>query len=588
MKPENILITDSDDCEIADFGLAVTKSSYLSLSSSTSKVNGVGTTGYKAPEVLIGKSELASDIYSYGVLSCHLIIGKYPWFDDRGTPLLEDTISNLICKGELAMGFTLLTIDNFPIIKDKVLNMMRACCHYDPFMRPRFTEVEDILNNPLNGDDVVSDTITTSSVSIPSKLPTVEKPPPKPPRLEKLKKLEFENKLLKEELEKLKIEENNNNSSIQNQSEKDSTSATTTNNPAPADNDNNDVKESSTWINSVGYSVRILSQHTASVVSVCISYDNTILVSGSKDMTIKIWNLATSLCLKTITCHSTLICVGLSFDSSFIVAGFENTNAAKLYDTGTGAFLYELNNPGHTSEVRALACSKVDNRIIVTGSKDRTLKVWASSSHIKQGSVCLQTLKGHTGISLIIIVYYYHYYTYHIIISAYIETVDISVTGDLIISGSVDNTINLWRKSDDTNGIKTINQWVLLRTLSGHTGDIHSVCISDDSKLIASGAGDRQIKIWKSVTGELVNTLSGHNHWIYTVKFAHALNEMILISGSRDDSMILWNLKEKNHRQIHCHNNSVTSIAISHDNKFVVTGSADRTIKIWESQGILN
>jgi len=176
--------------------------------------------------------------------------------------------------------------------------------------------------------------------------------------------------------------------------------------------------------------------------------------------------------------------------------------------------------------------------------------------------------------------YHYHYH-YHIYI-AYIETVDISVPADLIISGSVDNTINLWRKSDEAN------MFVLLRTLNGHSGDIHSVSISNDSKLIASGSGDRLIKIWKASTGELVSTLSGHAHWIYSVKFANTLKERILVTGSRDDSMIIWNLKEKNHRQINGHNNSVTSIAISQNNKFVCTGSADRTIKVWESQGILN
>jgi WD40 repeat protein len=58
---------------------------------------------------------------------------------------------------------------------------------------------------------------------------------------------------------------------------------------------------------------------------------------------------------------------------------------------------------------------------------------------------------------------------------------------DLIVSGSVDNTIILWRRSDD--------RYIKMRTLRGHTGDIHSVSITDDSKLIASGSGDKTIKV---------------------------------------------------------------------------------------------
>ena len=115
-------------------------------------------------------------------------------------------------------------------------------------------------------------------------------------------------------------------------------------------------------------------------------------------MTIKIWSLSTSLCLRTITCHAPIACLGLSFDAAFIAAGFENSNNVKLYNFETGETMYELNN--HTSEVRAMAVSKIDGRIMVTGSKDKTLKIWASSSHIKLGCLMLQTLKGHTGIFL--------------------------------------------------------------------------------------------------------------------------------------------------------------------------------------------
>ena len=157
------------------------------------------------------------------------------------------------------------------------------------------------------------------------------------------------------------------------------------------------------------------------------------------------------------------------------------------------------------------------------------------------------------------------------------ETVDINTSGDLICSGSVDNTIIIWRKGE------VGNIYTNLRTLIGHHGDIHSCNFSDDGKLIASASGDKTIKIWKSSTGELMSTLKGHEHWVYAVRFLHSNRDRVVVSGGRDDKIILWNLKNKTNRLINAHNNSVTALAISQNNKFVVTGSSDKIIKIWEA-----
>jgi len=47
-------------------------------------------------------------------------------------------------------------------------------------------------------------------------------------------------------------------------------------------------------------------------------------------------------------------------------------------------------------------------------------------------------------------------------------------------------------------------------TLTGHSGSVSSVAYSPDGKHIASGSGDRTVKVWDSQTGKEVRVLVCH------------------------------------------------------------------------------
>ena len=58
-----------------------------------------------------------------------------------------------------------------------------------------------------------------------------------------------------------------------------------------------------------------------------------------------------------------------------------------------------------------------------------------------------------------------------------VHSVAFSPDGQILASGSIDNTVRLWLVSDGT----------LLRTLEGHTGSVLSVAFSPDGQTLASG-----------------------------------------------------------------------------------------------------
>ncbi len=66
-----------------------------------------------------------------------------------------------------------------------------------------------------------------------------------------------------------------------------------------------------------------------------------------------------------------------------------------------------------------------------------------------------------------------------------------------ILSGSGDNTINIWNAQTGN----------IIKTIQGHTKSVLTVCYSSDGKRIISGSGDKTIKIWNAQTGNIIKTL---------------------------------------------------------------------------------
>jgi WD40 repeat protein len=54
------------------------------------------------------------------------------------------------------------------------------------------------------------------------------------------------------------------------------------------------------------------------------------------------------------------------------------------------------------------------------------------------------------------------------------------------------------------------------------------------------------------------------------------------VSGSCDKLIRIWNRDTKKHIIVGSHTDRVYSVALSIDNRFIVSGSADKTVKLWD------
>ena len=116
--------------------------------------------------------------------------------------------------------------------------------------------------------------------------------------------------------------------------------------------------------------------HSHIVSSLALSEDGKILVSASKDKTIKIWHLKTGELIRTFKGHKDGVCaVALSKDEQIIASGSAD-KTIKLWHLETGELLSTFT--GHNDAVTALAFTDKGN-ILVSGSLDKTVKIWQRS-----------------------------------------------------------------------------------------------------------------------------------------------------------------------------------------------------------------
>jgi WD40 repeat protein len=154
-----------------------------------------------------------------------------------------------------------------------------------------------------------------------------------------------------------------------------------------------------------------------------------------------------------------------------------------------------------------------------------------------------------------------------------VNSVSFSPNGQMIASGSQDMTVRLWSREGK-----------LLNILRGHQARVNNVSFSSDGQILASASTDKTVKFW-SRDGKLLRTLTGHDSPVLGV--AWSPDSTVIASAGADDSIKLWNREGQLLKSWQAHDDAVKSIAWSSDGQTIVSGSLDNTIKLWNLQGKL-
>ncbi|KAJ3412360.1 hypothetical protein HDV05_000834 [Chytridiales sp. JEL 0842] len=270
----------------------------------------------------------------------------------------------------------------------------------------------------------------------------------------------------------------------------------------------------------------------------CIQFDPRHIVSGSRDRTIKFWDMtkiksgeSKKSLQRTLRGHAgSVLC--LQYDHRYVVTGSSDSTIA-VWDFKTGERLFVLT--GHSAPVLDV---RFNEDLIVSCSKDWTIKVWDLTT-----GTLVRTLQGH-----------------HAAVNA------VHLHGDLVASASGDCVVKLWN-------IRTGQH---VRDFLGHSRGL--ACVQFDGKTIVSGSNDKTIKIWNVETGECLRTLEGHKDLVRTLCF----DKDRIVSGSYDMTIKVWdfNTGQLLHDLAGGHNSWVFHVQM--DATKVVSASQDRKIVVWD------
>jgi len=151
------------------------------------------------------------------------------------------------------------------------------------------------------------------------------------------------------------------------------------------------------------------------VTAVVFSPDGKMLVSASRDDTVRIWDPVTGALLQMLEGHLDWVTAVVFSPDGKMLASVSHDKTVRIWDPATGAPLHTLK--GHSYWVNAVVFSP-DGKLLASASRDKTVRLWDRAT-----GAPLHTLKGH---------------------SDSVKAVAFSPDGKLLASASGDDTVRVW------------------------------------------------------------------------------------------------------------------------------------------------
>ncbi|KAL2270545.1 hypothetical protein VTJ83DRAFT_2729 [Remersonia thermophila] len=303
-----------------------------------------------------------------------------------------------------------------------------------------------------------------------------------------------------------------------------------------------------------------LNGHTDSIY--CLQFDESKLITGSRDRTIRVWDMNTFAC-------------------KLVIGPPEITNANRaslLYDEdgnpkhfATLPDLVATSNPDGTprSPIRAyhsvpdicspamhhnasILCLQYDDRILVTGSSDATCIVYAvDADHPdhRERYRPVRRLRHHKAAVL-----------------------DLCFDDRHIVTCSKDVSICVWDRETGA----------LLRQLRGHGGPVNAVQMRGNT--IVSCSGDFWVKLWNIDTGRNIREFAGHTKGLACSQFSE--DGRYIASAGNDLGIRIWdaNTGECVRHIEDAHGKLVRSLHVDSVSGRLVSASYDSDIKVWDME----
>jgi WD40 repeat protein/predicted Ser/Thr protein kinase len=290
------------------------------------------------------------------------------------------------------------------------------------------------------------------------------------------------------------------------------------------------------WARHYG-SLEAILRHDDEVMAVAFTPDSRKVLTGSADGAARFWDADTGEPIGEAMPHPKPVCaVAVNPDGKTLVTG-STDGSVRIWDVATQRLV--ASTRGHGASACAVAFSP-DGRIIVTGSDDKTGRLWDAAT----GAPIGQPLPHPEPVT----------------------AVAFSPNGKMVVTGSRDEYARLW---DPSTG-RLIEERLL------HRPPITAVAFRPNSGTVLS-AGDYRAVLWDAA-GELRQPLT---YLKFVESIAFSRDGRYLAVGGKNTASV-WDVDlEKSVGGPFRHQGTVRSVTFRPDGEMIVTGSADKTARLW-------
>ncbi|HAS40117.1 MAG TPA: hypothetical protein DCS93_06535 [Microscillaceae bacterium] len=127
------------------------------------------------------------------------------------------------------------------------------------------------------------------------------------------------------------------------------------------------------------------------------------------------------------------------------------------------------------------------------------------------------------------------------------------------------------------------DNWAVRKHLKASDKSARVIAVHPDQKSFAVGYSDHQVRVFDTESLDLLHTIPAHQNSVFALRYSP--DGAFLLSGSRDAHLKVWDVAQdyQLHESVVAHMYALNSIAFSPDGRYFITGSMDKSIKVWET-----
>lgn len=298
--------------------------------------------------------------------------------------------------------------------------------------------------------------------------------------------------------------------------------------------------------------------YTSSIWSIRFSPDGSQLAVGRYQW-IQLWDLGSREVIQDLEPHSDAVrCLKFADDGKTLFAGGglpAQNGELHVWEIESGEQIQVVDC--HADTIEAVAVS-ADGSTILTASMDEHVSVIALDS----GDI-ERTLTQHID---------------------RVFGIDFRTDGKYFVTGGKDKTVKIWNAQT----------YEVLVNFDQNDAAVYSVAFAPGDNMIVSGSGDTVLRSWRvtetvaesgniQTQGALVRVYNGHQGAVYAVDCGTINNQAIIVSGSADKSVIVWDLRSGSRLYTFAQStDEIYAVDLGADGRFVAAGGRDGIARIWD------